>query len=297
MGHVQFGGPHAGGDAAEHAAFFADAQLLQLHGGTWRRGPARPAPADPSRALLRTPRAANSAAPRGAAGTLPGGLLIYMRGGPPASLPARPPLRSPPPAPPPGRRGAGIGRGVGRGSARSGVGMEGRGSAPPRWAAIGARASPPRLPAPSAGPFLLLRRAGRVCSALLLCPRCPSPPQSSPWPPPPQVTRAATVGCRWGGGRGEEGVGAGVGTALPRSPLGRLQKSFSLRRRLLTVSRSLAPEVEVPLSASRRSGGGAWAVSPAVPEPKSSAPRCRRGRSAAGRVAQLRFWASESGKR
>lgn len=208
MWHVQLGGPHAGGDAAEHAAFFADAQLLQLHGGTWRRDPARPAPADPSRALLRAPRAANSAAPRGAAGSLPGGLLIYMRGGALASLPARPLLRSPPPAPPapPRLRGADIGRGADGAALARGVGMEGRGSAPPRWAAIGARAPPPRLPAPSAGPFLLPRRVGRVRSALLLCPRCPSPPQSSPWPPPPQVTHAATAGCRWGGGRGEEGL-------------------------------------------------------------------------------------------
>ncbi|XP_068260251.1 bifunctional phosphoribosylaminoimidazole carboxylase/phosphoribosylaminoimidazole succinocarboxamide synthetase [Nyctibius grandis] len=58
MGHVQLGGPHAGGDAAEHAALLADAQLLQLHGaaGTWRRGPRPPAP------LWRLPRASAVAA-------------------------------------------------------------------------------------------------------------------------------------------------------------------------------------------------------------------------------------------
>lgn len=43
MGHVQLGGPQAGGDAAEDAALLADAQLLQLHGdacGVQRRAPA-----------------------------------------------------------------------------------------------------------------------------------------------------------------------------------------------------------------------------------------------------------------
>lgn len=199
MGHVQLGGPHAGGDAAEHAALFADAQLLQLHGGTWRRDPARPAPADPSRALLRAPHAANSAAPREASGTLPGGLLIYMRGELRPRSPSGPsPLSTP--RPPPRRRDRGepalVEARDGAAFAQGGVGMEGRGSAPSYWAAIGARAPPPRLPAPSAGPFLPPRRVGRVRSVSFLCLRCLSPPPlSPPWPPPPQVTRAATAGC------------------------------------------------------------------------------------------------------
>lgn len=76
-----------------------------------------------------------------------------------------------------------------------------------------------------------------------------------------------------GGGRGSRAA------AWLCSVLGRLQKSFSLRRRrLLTVSRSLAPRAEMPLSESRRSAGGARAVSPAAPR----AEKLRTSRSERG---------------
>lgn len=165
MGHVQLGGPHAGGDAAEHAALFADAQLLQLHGGTWRRDPARPAPADPSRALLRAPHAANSAAPREASGTLPGGLLIYMRGELRPRSPSGPsPLSTP--RPPPRRRDRGepalVEARDGAAFARGGWGWRGAGR---------------------------LRRIGRRLARGLRRPACP------PLPPGPSYPRGGWAAC------------------------------------------------------------------------------------------------------
>ncbi|KAM6132691.1 LOW QUALITY PROTEIN: bifunctional phosphoribosylaminoimidazole carboxylase/phosphoribosylaminoimidazole succinocarboxamide synthetase [Pterocles gutturalis] len=99
MGHVQLRGPHAGGDAAEHAALLPDAQLLQLHGagGTWRRGPGPPCGG--SRALLPAPRATNPTAPRGAAGSLPARPPSFTYGGAPGpTTPPRPPPLRPLPS-------------------------------------------------------------------------------------------------------------------------------------------------------------------------------------------------------
>lgn len=117
--------------------------------------------------------------------------------------------------------------------------------------------------------------------------RSPRPPRTAAPPPPPPLPpcRSAASGnarrYRWvlrgwrsrGGGRGSRAA------AWLCSVLGRLQKSFSLRRRrLLTVSRSLAPRAEMPLSESPRSAGGARTVSPAAPR----AEKLRTSRSERG---------------
>lgn len=191
MGHVQLGGPHAGGDAAEHAALLPDAQLLQLH-GTWRRAARAPlcrlprAPAGAARSQQR--RAARSRrSPTGA-----GPSFTYGgRAGPRRRL-ARPlPAPAPRQARDPARavlagarfvrevkgrgesgagRGAAIGRRAGRGRVCAGVaevgaGTAGRGSPGGLGGAERARAVPTALgddwrpaPLPAAPPARPFRR-------------------------------------------------------------------------------------------------------------------------------------------
>lgn len=159
---------------------------MAARGGGTRPGPLRRIP--PARSYGRRTQ---PTAPRRAKPPVPcREACSFTCGGSSGLVPRPAPLHSPPPVPRPAAGTAGSRHWSRRGTGQrslGGVGMEGRGSAPSYWAAIGARAPPPRLPAPSAGPFLPPRRVGRVRSVSFLCLRCLSPPPlSPPWPPPPQ---------------------------------------------------------------------------------------------------------------
>lgn len=196
--------------------------------------------------------------------------------------------------------GGGEGRDDGRPGFARGAwrGGEGRGPSPPRWAAIGGRRRRcplPRLPAPSADPFLPRRRGPAACAeASLLCPRCLLPlPQ--PWPPQHQVTacpppspspagqaargRPARRGrwAPWGAGNG--GGGRGVRrrhTPLPRGrcPLSRARGVGAWER---TLSFSAKFLIWFGFCGGDRAPARGWHGCPPPPFPPPPQPRGRGG--------------------